>query len=347
MIFIDRSFWLLPVLKISCHITDRTLREAAHMLSKIDPPNMVQLERFPCKNGKELLVFIAQPLKIYRPFSYEGRAYQRVGSTTSLMPSHTYQKLLLEKNHTNHRWESEPAKSARIFDLDQEEILRTVRLGIQSGRLPENIGDNISDILDRLGVQKEGQILNAAIVLFGTRFLPDYPQCQLRRAGGAISVALFDDRLEIWSDGTLPFDLRPEDLKKDHQSQPRNPLITNIFYRRGLIEQWGRGTQKIVELCVKAGHPEPEFLEQAGSVIVRFIPSGYVAPTRVAHNLSDRQRQILQLLAASVELSFPDLKKILPNPPADRTLRDDFQHLKRLNLISSRGRGRSARWYLL
>lgn len=121
----------------------------------------------------------------------------------------------------------------------------------------------------------------------------------------------------------MPFDLRPEDLKKDHQSQPRNPLITNVFYRRGFIEQWGRGTQKIVELCVKAGHPEPEFLEQAGSVIVRFIPSGYVAPTRVAHNLSDRQRQILQLIAASKELSFPELKKTLTNPPADRTLRND------------------------
>jgi ATP-dependent DNA helicase RecG len=167
------------------------------------------------------------------------------------------------------------------------------------------------------------------------------------RAGGAISVALFDDRLEIWSDGTLPFDLRPEDLKKDHQSQPRNPLITNVFYRKGLIEQWGRGTQKIVELCVKVGHPEPEFLEQAGSVIVRFIPSGYVAPTRVAHNLSDRQRQILQLLAEKKEQSFTEIKKVLPNPPADRTLRDDFQHLKRLNLISSRGRGGSARWYLI
>ena len=45
--------------------------------------------------------------------------------------------------------------------------------------------------------------------------------------GGAVSVAIFDDRLEIWSDGTLPFGLRPEDLKQDHPSRPRNPLITS------------------------------------------------------------------------------------------------------------------------
>jgi ATP-dependent DNA helicase RecG len=155
------------------------------------------------------------------------------------------------------------------------------------------------------------------------------------------------DCLEIWSDGKLPFDIRPEDLKRDHQSQPRNPIITNVFYRRGLIEQWGRGTQKIVELCVKAGHPEPEFFEQAGSVVIRFLPSGYVSPTRVAHDLSDRQRQILQVLAKATELSFAQVKNNITSPPADRTLQDDIYHLKRLGMISSKGRGRGARWYLV
>ncbi|MDA2934246.1 hypothetical protein MYX82_07870 [Acidobacteria bacterium AH-259-D05] len=31
---------------------------------------------------------------------------------------------------------------------------------------------------------------------------------------------MYDDRLEIWSDGTLPFGLRVEHLKRDHQSRP-------------------------------------------------------------------------------------------------------------------------------
>ena len=68
----------------------------------------------------------------------------------------------------------------------------------------------------------------------------------------------------------LRLGLRPEDLKREHTSRPRNPFITDVFYRRGLIEQWGRGTQKIVELCVKAGHLEPDFGQPAGSVFVRF-----------------------------------------------------------------------------
>ncbi|MCZ2154546.1 MAG: hypothetical protein LC114_11700 [Bryobacterales bacterium] len=91
--------------------------------------------------------------------------------------------------------------------------------------------------------------------------------------GSAVSLAIYDDRLEIWSDGTLPFGLVVDDLKRDHPSRPRNPLIAEAFYRRGLVERWGRGTQKIVELCVQAGHPEPEFIEQAGALGVRFLPS--------------------------------------------------------------------------
>ena len=81
------------------------------------------------------------------------------------------------------------------------------------------------------------------------------------------------------------------DLKQDHASRLRNPLIAGVFYRRRLIEQWGRGTQKIVTWCVAAGQPEPEFEEQAGAVVVRFRPSGYHPPLRVGHDLTERQQR--------------------------------------------------------
>ena len=112
---------------------------------------------------------------------------------------------------------------------------------------------------------------------------------------------------------------------------------------------WGHGTQKIVRLCVEAGHPEPEFLEQANSFVVRFLPNGYIAPHRIAHNLSDRQRVILQSLSNALNkgLTFIEIKSAIPNPPADRTLRDDFQHLKRLGLVQVAGKGRGAKWSLV
>ena len=57
--------------------------------------------------------------------------------------------------------------------------------------------------------------------------------------GGAVSVAVYDDRLEIISSGTLPFGLTPEELTRDHESRPRNPLLADVFYRRGLIRALG------------------------------------------------------------------------------------------------------------
>ena len=394
------------------------LREVAEQIGRFEPPVDIRQVRIDLGGkGKEVLVLEAHPDPTRRPYVLDGRPYQRVGPTTSVMPQEAYHRLLAERPDSSTRWETLPAEGYGLADLDQEEILRTVRLGIAAGRLPESTGNDVPDILHRLGLLKEGRLNNAAVVLFGARFLPDYPQCQLRMArfrgtdksefldqrqieghafalleeamlflrrhlpvagrivpglferedeplfplealrealvnafchrdytvvGGAVSLAIYDDRLEIWSDGTLPAELTPDDLKRDHPSKPRNPLIAKVFYLRGVIERWGRGTRKIVELCVKAGHPEPEFGEQAGSVWVRFLPSGYIAPHRVAHDLTERQRELLHILAHHGSLPLREIRKRLSAPPSDRMIQEDLAHLRRLDLVESTGRGRGA-----
>lgn len=403
-------------------VADSTLQDIAATLSKFEPAAPISIERVALKPRGEVVVLSAPMAFEARPFVFDGRPYQRVGSTTSVMRQERYQSLLLERAHARNRWENQVASDATLEDVDHEEILRTVRLGVEAGRLPEGTGHDIGDVLDRLCLRRDGQLLNAGVVLYGTRLEQDFPQCQLRlarfkgtdksefidnrqatahafalleeamsfmmrhlpiagrfepgrlerideplfpvaalreavinaichrtytHAGGAVSVAIYDDRLEIWSDGTLPFGLKPDDLKRKHDSRPRNPLIAGVFYRRGLIEQWGRGTEKIVELCTKAGHPEPEFGEQAGSVWVRFLPSGYIAPHRVAHDLSERQRELLNILAGSPRLALREIREEMKSPPADRTLRDDLLHLKRLGLVATEGRGRGAHWFLV
>jgi ATP-dependent DNA helicase RecG len=337
------------------------------------------------------------------------------------MPQEAYRQLLFDRAHCQQRWEN-TASDLTLNDLDLSEIAETGRAAIASGRLEASISSDPGDLLDRLGVRANGRILNAAVISFGKRLVPQYPQCQLRLArfrgttktefidqsqihghalsllrqaleflrrhlpvagriepglfervdeplfpllalrealvnavchrdyslaGGAVSVAIFDDRLEIWSDGTLPFGISVDQLRRDHLSRPRNPLISEVFYRRGLVERWGRGTQRIIELCVQAGHPEPDFVEQGGAVGVRFLPSGYIAPHRISHDLSARQRKVLLVLASGESMAFSALRaKAAPNTP-ERTLRDDLLHLKRLDLIGSTGRGRGAVWFLI
>jgi ATP-dependent DNA helicase RecG len=43
---------------------------------------------------------------------------------------------------------------------------------------------DVGDVLDRLGLRRAGVITQAAQVLYGTRFLPDYPQGLLKELVG-------------------------------------------------------------------------------------------------------------------------------------------------------------------
>lgn len=59
---------------------------------------------------------------------------------------------------------------------------------------------------------------------------------------------------------------------------------------------WGRGTIRMSELSEQTGLPRPEVEETAGTVVVRFRPGRYVAPQRIGHDLSPRQRRLLEIL---------------------------------------------------
>lgn len=77
---------------------------------------------------------------------------------------------------------------------------------------------------------------------------------------GCVQVALFDDRLEVTSPGMLFGGLSIEDLKEG-QSRPRNRGIASAFVAMKIIEQWGTGIPRIIEMCKEYGLKEPEFIE--------------------------------------------------------------------------------------
>ncbi len=189
---------------------------------------------------------------------------------------------------------------------------------------------------------------------------PIYPTVALREAlanafchrdyaspGAAVSVSVFDDRLEIASPGWLPFGLKPADLFRPHESHPWNPHVADVFFRRGVIEKLGRGTTKMAELTEKAGLPRPEIEEvPPASVLVRFRPSRYVAPQRIRHDLTEVQKRTLDALGAERGLALRELVVRLGVEGAERALRDDLAFLKRLGLVDSAGHGRGAKWFL-
>lgn len=138
----------------------------------------------------------------------------------------------------------------------------------------------------------------------------DYADCD-----GSVAVALFDDRLEIISAGELHFGLTPEMLFQLHESRPWNPLIASVFYRRGHIETWGRGTLKIVRLMQEAGLQPPVMRVNAGFVTLTFtLPSNLLS-----HTMGESREEapgktpdlILGRLAEAPSASIPELAQAL------------------------------------
>ena len=75
-----------------------------------------------------------------------------------------------------------------------------------------------------------------------------------------IQVAIYDDRLEVTSPGGLYNGLTYEEVMSGH-SKIRNKGIANIFNQMGLVEAWGSGIKRILNVAEEYGLQEPKFQE--------------------------------------------------------------------------------------
>lgn len=168
----------------------------------------------------------------------------------------------------------------------------------------------------------------------------------------AITLAIFDDRMEIWNNGSLPSSLSIDDLKKKHKSYPRNKNIARIFYLRRYVETWGTGTTKMIKLCRDHDLPDPLFDEYSGGFSVTFAFKDHISVTSTKHDdtkhylLTDRQRELLSIIEKHLAISMVDILTELNNPPSGRMIRRDLDVLRQQDLIQLEGHGKSARWVL-
>jgi len=171
--------------------------------------------------------------------------------------------------------------------------------------------------------------------------------------GGSIGLAIYDDRMEIFSHGGLPLGATMEKIKGGF-SKRRNPIIADVFYRADLIEKWGRGIQKIISTCLEADDPEPEFFADALEFKVTFrFPYSIKPPvyeirqaTATGHKLSKRQSEIVDILSQHEALPAKDILALLSVPVPERTLRYELLALKKLGVIESKGQTHHKVWMI-
>lgn len=407
-------------------VTDNTKKEIAKEIAKIEPPVQVSTTYVQVGDGKEIIVLQVNESP-FSPHVFDGRAFQRTQSTTSKMPQHQYEQLLVERGHLNYAWDEMFATGYGIDDLDYEEIRRTVLQGVSANRIsPNAVNEKIPNILERLKLLRDGRLTNAAVLLFCKEVGPEYPQFHIKMArfrgltktgefidnqifdGNAfemlseasefvrrhlpiasfyqdnsferidlpalpvlavreaiinaichrdysdrrsyIAIAIFDDRLEIWSYGILFGNLTISDLEHEHKSYSRNNLVSNIFYLRNFVEKWGTGTNKMIDSCKDQGLPPPEFREYSGGFSVTFKFKELISPLTTVvdskEKLTIRQIEILDILEKNGALTFKNIYMSLDEDITERTLRRDLTIMTEIGILDSSGQTNARVWFV-
>ena len=176
------------------------------------------------------------------------------------------------------------------------------------------------------------------------REFPEYPPPAIREAvinaivhadysigGMSISIAVFDDRVEVTNPGLLPFGLTLE-AALSGVSKLRNRVIGRVFRELKLIEQWGSGMGRMMAACTEAGCRPPRF-EEVGTSFRVTLYSGKVA-ARTAH---EWEEQLLQYFTEKGEISTHDAARMWKL--SDRAARTRLKKLVSQGVLAEIGTG--------
>jgi ATP-dependent DNA helicase RecG len=133
----------------------------------------------------------------------------------------------------------------------------------------------------------------------------------------------------------------------------RNFLIADVFYKAGQIENWGRGTIRMIEECEKEGLPKPHFAVNKTLFTVSFENENFNVVTNSGTNsdtnhtdekwiLSDIQQIILRIMADNERTTAEELSSMI-----GLNLRNTKNHiakLKKMGFLERIGNNRTGYW---
>ncbi len=154
-------------------------------------------------------------------------------------------------------------------------------------------------------------------------------------SGVPIQIRIYDDKINIWNEGTLPEGLTNELLKQQHPSRPRNPIIADVCFKGGYIDAWGRGTLKIIDACKEADLPEPDIRERHGGFSVTLYKDVFTEEQLQKVGLNQRQVKAILFLKEKSKITNKDYQTICDT--SERTALRDLDELVNKNLIEKVG----------
>lgn len=151
--------------------------------------------------------------------------------------------------------------------------------------------------------------------------------------GAPVQIRVYDDKISIWNEGTLPEGLTLAALKRSHSSRPRNPIIADVAFKGGYIDTWGRGTIKILDTCKAAELPEPEMLEIDGGFIITLFKNTLTEEQLTKLGLNNRQVKAVLYVKEKGKITNADYQKLFS--VARRTATRDLTGLVEKGILRS------------
>ena len=163
--------------------------------------------------------------------------------------------------------------------------------------------------------------------------------------GAPIQIRVYDNKISVWNEGSLPDGISLDSLKHNHASHPRNPRIADACFKAGYIDAWGRGTLKIVNACKDAGLPEPEINEQDGGIIVTLFKYKYSVEQLKKMGLNERQIKAIEYVKENGKITNKIYQKI--NDCSRNTATNDLRDLIKKKILNKSGKTGAGSYYYI
>jgi ATP-dependent DNA helicase RecG len=163
-------------------------------------------------------------------------------------------------------------------------------------------------------------------------------------SSGNVQVRIFDHSLVVSNPGSLPDGLTVEDLRKPHESKPRNKLIADVFFLIKYIEQFGTGIRRMIDACRNAGLPEPEFESESGGFRAVFRKTVPLEKRLAGLDLNERQLAGLRYVQKKGHVTKQEYMRL--TAATEVTAKRDLADLVGKGILVRRGATRNIRYEL-
>ena len=152
-----------------------------------------------------------------------------------------------------------------------------------------------------------------------------------------IRISMFEDRIEIMSPGGLINGITKDEYISGMISSLRNPIISNVFFRLGIVEIFGTGILRIIHSYNESIN-KPIFNTSTNTIQIT------LPVTRSKSDLKTDNEIIYNLFKQYNELSISEILSLVPYSRSK--VKDILNKLKEENIIRKTGRGRGTKYHI-